>query len=81
MVTKEILKQGIDKGIVKFVPNPNLDTGMVCQIGEYWFYFGGMTAELEMQDDFLKNSDKKEIVNSIYLLKQSATPEQRLRRG
>lgn len=66
MVTKEILKQGIDKRIVKFVLDPNLDTGMVCQIGESWFYFGGTDAESEMPDDFLKNSDKKEIVNSIY---------------
>ena len=66
MITRELITQGINKGFVRFIPDSNLNTGTVCQIGESWFYFGGTDAESEMPGDFLNNSDKKEIVNSIY---------------
>ena len=66
MITKELIIQGINEGLVRFILDPNLNTGTVCQIGENWFYFGGIDAESEMPDDFLKHSDKREIVNLIY---------------
>ena len=66
MITKERIKQGIDKGIVHFVVDPNIEHGTVCKIGAYWFYFGGLTAEEENPDEFLQNANINDIVNDIY---------------
>ena len=55
MITRELITQGINKGFVRFILDPNLNTGTVCQIGESWFYFGGTDAESEMPGDFLEN--------------------------
>lgn len=40
MITKEKIKSGIRDGIIKFVVDPNAESGTVCQIGDWWFYFG-----------------------------------------
>lgn len=40
-ITKEEIKNGLRKGFVKLVTDPNMESGTVCQIGDNWFYFGG----------------------------------------
>ena len=45
MITKFLIKNAIQNKIVKFIQDPNMESGTVCQIGDWWFYFGGFTAE------------------------------------
>lgn len=71
MITKEKIRNGIAKGIIRFIVEPGnievgIKTGTVCAIGEYWFYFGGQTAENESPDEFLKNADIEEVIDSIF---------------
>jgi hypothetical protein len=44
MITKNMVKEGYNKGIINLIKSPNGD-GIVCQIGDNWFYFGGSLAE------------------------------------
>ena len=66
MITKEMVKKGISKGIIKFIVNPNEEYGTVCSIGDNWFYFGGLTAEEENPEEFLNNSDMNEVIQSVF---------------
>lgn len=64
-ITKEQLLDGISHGTVKFIVDPNMGNGTVCQIGENWFYFGGLTAEEEAPEEYLRNSDQDENIRLI----------------
>ena len=44
MITLDMIKFGYDSGLINLIPSPNGD-GIVCSIGNGWFYFGGQTAE------------------------------------
>lgn len=44
MITKAMIGKGYDNDVIKLDISPH-DDGVVCVIGEYWFYFGGFTAE------------------------------------
>ena len=37
--------EGYGKGLIKLINSPNGD-GIVCRIGDNWFYFGGETASM-----------------------------------
>lgn len=65
VITSKMVAKGIDAGIVHFVVDPNMEHGTVCQIGDYWFYFGGYTAETENPEEFLKNANQDDIVRDI----------------
>lgn len=65
MITKEQIMDGIAHGTVKFIVDPNMESGTVCQIGDNWFYFGGMTAEQESPEEYLHNSDMEQNVRCI----------------
>lgn len=66
MITKKMIKDGIENGTVKFVVDPNLESGTVCQIGLSWFYFGGLPAEEMDPEDYLKAVPVDVIVMDIY---------------
>ena len=66
MLSKEMIKKGIEEGIIRFIVDPNMEHGTVCEIGAYWFYFGGLTAEEENPDEFLQSANIDDIVNDIY---------------
>lgn len=71
MISKEMIKQGIEQGVIKFIVDPNMDSGIVCRIGEGWFYFDRATAEemnpVEMSpEEYLKKVPVNYIVNEIY---------------
>ena len=40
-----------------FITDPNMGYGTVCKIGDYWFYFGGITAEEMEPDEYVKVAD------------------------
>lgn len=65
MITREQIETGIQQKIVRFIVDPNMRHGTVCEIGEHWFYFGGETAEEENPEQFLRNSDMSDVVNSV----------------
>lgn len=41
-ITREMIKEGYEKDLVSLVWSPS-DDGVVCIIGDYWFYFGEKT--------------------------------------
>ena len=55
--------EGIWNGIVFFGNEGEGD--IVCHIGEYWFYFGGETAEEMTASEYISNVPKKDIINEI----------------
>lgn len=44
MITEDMVREGIRNGSVRFVKDPNMEHGTVCQIGDNWFYFGRLKA-------------------------------------
>ncbi len=66
MITKELIKEGIRENLVKFVVDPNMESGTVCQIGDSWFYFGGMTAEEINPSEYLRDMSEDDIVEVIF---------------
>lgn len=73
------IKKGIELGVIKFVIDPNMESGTVCQIGDNWFYFGGQTAEDEDPEEYLKNTSEEDNIRRIaeVLLEfQSEFPEE-----
>lgn len=53
---------GIEKGVISFIN----EYGTVCSIGDYWFYFGGMTAEEMTPDEYIEAIPMEDIVNDVY---------------
>ncbi len=66
MITKNLIRDGIRAKLVQFVVDPNLESGTVCQIGDSWFYFGGLTAEELSPDEYVAEVPEDDIVNEIF---------------
>lgn len=68
MITKELIRKGIESKVIRFESDPDgIDgLGTVCAIGEYWFYFGGLTAEELAPDEYQENVPMEEIIDEIY---------------
>lgn len=65
-ITKDMIREGIESGKVRFITDPNMESGTVAAIGANWFYFGGGTAEDEEPEEFLKHADMEEVINDIW---------------
>lgn len=66
MITKDMVQQGYDAGVIKLIMSPNED-GVVCGIGGNWFYFGGLTAEeCKSVEEFKRNVPKEDILKKIH---------------
>ena len=66
VITKKMVIEGYNQGLIRLILSPNGD-GIACQIGDNWFYFGGITAEeydnvAEYKEIMLTN----DIVTEIY---------------
>ena len=66
VITKEKIKAGLRDGVVWLVTDPNMESGTVCQIGEFWFYFGGKTAEDMTPEEYMKCVPIDDIANEIF---------------
>lgn len=66
MITKEMVRDGIRNGSIHFVKDPNMEHGTVCQIGGYWFYFGGETAEGMQPEEYLRAVSSEDIAGEVY---------------
>lgn len=66
MITKQTIKDGYNKGFITLIKSPNGD-GIACQIGDNWFYFGGLTAEgYDTVEKYKMEIDTKTIIDEIY---------------
>ena len=66
LITKDMIKRGYNQGIIKLITSPNAN-GIVCQIGDNWFYFGGSTAEEYNDVEEYKNAiPTSNIIKDIY---------------
>ena len=66
VITKEKIKAGLRDGVVRLITDPNMESGTVCQIGEFWFYFGGETAEDMAPEEYMKCVPIDDITNEIF---------------
>ena len=60
-----MISQGLKEGCVNLIVDPNMQSGTVCKIGEYWFYFGGLTAEELEPDEYEKEIPHEDLVDNI----------------
>lgn len=63
MITRKMVREGYDTGIIKLIHTSEV----VCQIGDIWFFFGGLTAEeYESADAYKADIPKEDILNDIF---------------
>ena len=55
----------MDAGIIRLIESPHGD-GVVCAIGDFWFYFGGLAAEGSTPEEYRQNTPKDTIIREIY---------------
>ena len=65
MITSELLKNAYRCGDVKIVDSPRSD-GCVCEIGLYWFYFGGHEAEEMTAAEYVSQIPEEDILREIF---------------
>lgn len=65
VITKELILKGIQCGVIELITDPNMESGTVAKIGEYWFYFGGITAEEESPEEYRKHVPDEDIARKI----------------
>ena len=63
-ITRKMIEKAYEEGLIKIIDSPH-DDGAVCKIGEYWFYFGGETAEEMTASEYVSNVPKEDIINEI----------------
>ena len=61
-----MIMRGIQTGVVQFITDPNMGYGTVCKIGDYWFYFGGITAEEMEPDEYVKKFSVEKIAGIVF---------------
>lgn len=67
MITKETIATGIERSAVRFVEDPNMGSGTVCQIGDNWFYFGGETAEGCTPKEYVNATPRCDLIQEVYV--------------
>lgn len=65
MITEKMIQKGFQKGIVRLIDSPH-DDGVVCSIGNNWFYFGGDTAEGTTLAAYKEIVSEEDIVRHIF---------------
>lgn len=63
-IDEKMVIEGFEKGIIKLVDSPHGD-GVVCSIGDNWFYFGGSEAECSTVEEYKRNIPHEVIVKEI----------------
>ena len=65
-ISIDMIMRGIQTGVVQFITDPNMGYGTVCKIGDYWFYFGGITAEEMEPDEYVKKFSVEKIAGIVF---------------
>ena len=64
-ITMNMLDTAYEKGVIKLVCRDL--HGITCQIGDYWFCFGGHTAEeYSSVEDYIRDIPREDIILDIY---------------
>lgn len=76
LITKEMITQGYKYGIIRLTTdtefyenaesNTDEEIGVVCAIGDNWFYFGGEEADCSTIVEYKKNFTEDTIIQQIY---------------
>lgn len=66
MITEDMVREGIRNGSVRFVRDPNMDHGTVCQIGDNWFYFGRLKAEELDPDEYITEMPEDDVAALVF---------------
>lgn len=66
VITPDMIRTGIEQGIVKFVQDPNMEIGTVCRIGENWFYSSGESGEEQSPEEYVRNTGIDDLVSEVY---------------
>ena len=64
MITQEMVRKGLETGVVKLITSPN-DREPACQIGERWFYYATDVASGMTSEQYLKTADMNDVVRRI----------------
>ena len=64
MISKDMIRKGLDNGIVKLIDSPN-DGEPVCQIGDHWFYYAGAEGEGLTSAEYVARVPRESIVEEI----------------
>lgn len=66
LITKEMIVGGYKQCLINLIKSPNGD-GIVCKIGDNWFYFGGLTAEeYDSVQEYKARVSESDIISEIY---------------
>lgn len=65
MITMKLLSSAYAAGDIQIIDSP-VNDGCVCQIGDNWFYFGGLTAEEMTAVEYLRQVPTTDILFEIY---------------
>ena len=66
MLTKKDILLGLQNGVVKLVPDPSSETGVMCRIGDGLFYFAGEEGETMTAEEYERNVPQSEIAEEIH---------------
>lgn len=66
MITKALVAQAYGQGKITLKTDPNMESGTVAAIGDYWFYFGGITADEMSPEEYRKNVPEDDIIREIW---------------
>lgn len=66
MITKKKIEDGIRERLVTFEVDPNMGCGTVCRIGDWWFYFGGLSAVEMNPSEYIAYTPREDIVREIF---------------
>lgn len=66
MITKGMVRDGIHNGSIRFIKDPNMEHGTVCQIGDDWFYFGCLKAEELDPDEYIETMPEDDVVGLVF---------------
>lgn len=65
MIEWSMVKKGYENGLINLIESPN-DDGVVCEIGDGWFYFGGIEAEGCTVEEYKRNVPSEDIIDEIF---------------
>lgn len=66
MISKEMVRKGIESGVIQFAANPALGPGITCIIGTGYLYIGGKYADGKSPEEFLRNAGVDKVVDDVY---------------
>lgn len=65
-ITKDMVREGLNKEIIRIQPMNEKDTTLICAIGEYYFYFLNSDKECLSLTDYLATTTLEDRVNEIF---------------